>query len=207
MFPQLTTAEKISLISATAAATGTVIALFAALFATFRARRANLISSEALELAKRALSISVKSQRSDDCLVLSPVGSDQEINNLVIYFPRKLKLEPVALTAGNFKLLDVRISPALREYWDSRTPESPGTASVRSNVPVPAVISVHGHAKGVATVTLGIYDLYVQYVRSEGHSWLQVQALTLNNYALHDDDPQKLADSLLEQLEAATLGV
>jgi hypothetical protein len=197
MFPQLSTAEKISLISATAATASTIIALFA----VFRARRATQISSEALELSKRSLSIAVKSQRGDDCLILSPVGSEQEINNLLVYFPHRLGLKPVALVSGNLKLRDIQIVPALRAYWDSKTPESPGKASVRQNVPIPVVIDIHGHTKGVTTLTKGIYDLYAAYVRTEGNSALTVQALALNNYALVNDDPQTLADRLLTEME------
>jgi hypothetical protein len=206
VFPQLNIAEKIAVFSVAAGATSTVIAFFSSL----RARRATQISlealelsKEALELSKRALSIAVKSVRGDDCLILSPVGSEQEINNLTIYFPRKLGLEPIPLVSGNLKLLDVRITSALRSYWDSHTPESPGNAILRSNIPVPVVIDVHGHTRGAATVTKGIYDLYMQYVRSGGRPSLQVQALTLNNYAFHDDDPQNLADQLLEHVETA----
>jgi len=198
MWPHLSIPEKISLISATAGVAGTVIALFAA----FRSRRANQIASEALELSKRSLSIAVKSQRAEDGLVLSPAGSDQEINNLTIYFPQKIGLQPISLVSGNLKLLDVRIVPSLRAYWDSKTPESPGMASVRQNVPMPIVIDIHGHTKGAATVTKGIYDLYSGYIRSEGNSALTVQALALNNYALVNDDPQMLADQLLAQIEA-----
>lgn len=204
MFPQLNIAEKIAVISVAAGVTGTVIAFFSSL----RARRATQISlealelsKEALELSKRALSIAVKSVRGDDCLVLSAVGSEQEINNLTIYFPRKLSLEPVPLVSGNLKLFDLRITSALRSYWDSHTPESKGNIILRRNIPVPVVIDVHGHTRGTATVTKGIYDLYMQYVRSEGRSSLQVQALALNNYAFHDDDPQNLADRLLEHVE------
>jgi hypothetical protein len=198
MFPHFNTAEKISLISATTGAIGAVISMFAAL----RSRRANRIASEALDLSKRSFSISVKSERGDDCLVLSAVGSEQEINNLVIYFPHKLDLEPIALVSGNLKLLDVRIVPALRAYWDFKTPESPGKASVRLNAPVPVVVEVHGHTKGVSTLTKGIYDLYGAYVKSEGNSALKVQALALNNYAIISDDSQMLADRLLAQMES-----
>jgi hypothetical protein len=197
MWPQFNTAEKISLISATAI---TLIALFAAL----RSRRANLIASEALELSKRSFSMSVKSQRGDDCLVLSPVGSEQEINNLVLYFPHKIGLKPIALVSGNLKLWDVRISSALLSYWDSSTPAKPGRIIGRGNLSIPVVIRVQGHAKGVATVTLAIYDLYVQYVRTEQQSSLQIKALALNNYVLVNDDPQTLsdlADTLLAEME------
>lgn len=69
-------------------------------------------------------------------------------------------------------------------------------------MPVPVVIDIHGHTKGVTTLTKGIYDLYAAYVRLEGNSVLTVQALALNNYASVSDDPQALADRLMVQMEA-----
>lgn len=201
VWPHLTTPEKIALISAVAGSVSALIALFAAL----RSSRANRISLEALELAKRAFSITVKSERGEDCLVLSAVGSEQQINNLVIYFPGKLGLDSIALISGNLKLFDQRIAPALRGYWDSHTPTSKENSYARPNVPVPVVIEVHGHSKGVATVTKGIYDLYAEYIRIKGKSSLKVQALALNNYAHPNDDPQQLADQILAQIEATVL--
>lgn len=194
----LIASEKIALASAIIGGISALIAFYAA----SRSRRANKIAAEALELGKRAFSIAVKSQRENDGLLLSSVGAEQEINNLTIYFPRKFNLEPIILISGNLKLLDIQIVRALRDYWDSRTPESPGQASVRPNVPIPVVIEIHGHTKGVATITKGIYDLYSQYVLLEGISSLTVLALVLNNYALKNDDPQALANQLVSNMES-----
>lgn len=177
-------------------------ALAVSILALVNSLRSNRISKSALDMVKQTFfgerSIALKSERGQDHLLLSAAAEGQAINNITIYFPVQLGIMPIVLTPPNFKLPDEKIVAALRAYWDSKT--APGFK--RDNVPLPVVATVHGHTKGVATVTTGIYDLFATYVRTENNfSSVDINALTLNNYALATDDPQKLADKSLANVE------
>lgn len=170
--------------------------------------RANRISSRALELATQTYfaerRIALKSEHTSDRLVLSPVVAEQTVNNLTMYFPKKLGIAPIALASSDLQLFDTRVAPQLRDYWDSKTPESPGHAVVRENASIPVVVVVHGHTKGVASVTTAFYDLYAQYMRRDKQSSvIAIKGMALNNYAAGGDEPQELADRVISELEAA----
>jgi len=193
---------------------GVVVATVLGLISLFISLRANRVSAGAEELAKAAYfaerrialtSSAGKDEHGIEYLLLTPTGSDQAINNVTLFFPRKLRIPPIALAAGDLRLVHSRISVELRAYWDSRTPAKMGYGMVRPNVPLPVVAMVHGHSKGDAVVTLGIYDLYCRYIRlDDGSAHLQILSLTLNNWSLPDTDPQSEADRALAAQEAFT---
>jgi hypothetical protein len=168
--------------------------------------RSNRISSSALEMAKQAFfgerRIALKSERVSDHLLLSATVDGQTLHSITMYFPTKLGIAPFALGPPDFKLWDNKIATPVRTYWDSMT--TPG--SERANVPMPVVAVVQGYTKGVATLTIGIYDLFTRYVRPDKNSSsLSINALTIHNYAMPTDKPQKLVDSLLATIEKSVL--
>lgn len=186
-----------------AAAASAIVGLLA-LWVSLRSSRT---SASALRLAERTYfsghRLAVRSSAEEDYLLLSPEGVDQTINSIALYFPRKTEISPIALASGSLKLFHTRISSALQNYWDSRTSVVPGSAAVRANAAMPVVALIHGHTKGEASVTVGYYDLYCQYVRiDDGSSSLTIRSLALNNYGLPDDDPQETADRILREIEA-----
>ena len=201
----MSTSDRIALV-------GVAAAPFLGLLSLFFSFRANRISAAAEQLAKAAYfaerrvaltSTIGKDDRGLEHLLLAPATSDQTVNNVTLFFPRKLQIVPIALAAGNMRLTLARISPQLHTYWDSRTPPNENYGQVRQNAPVPIAVMVHGHSKGDAVVTLGLYDLYCHYVRVEeksGH--LEVLSLALNNWSLPNADPQDEADRVLAAYEA-----
>lgn len=196
----MTLSDTISIVTA---ATGLVFGVIALILAF----RANKISKEAHQLAKDAYigerRIFLKSERRPEGLLLTASGDDQTINNITLFFPKKLGISPVVLAGANLILYDLRIQANVKHYWDSHTPlPNTGFAVVRQHSPLPVVALVHGHTKGVATLTTGFYDLYSQYVRYDNSkSELTIQALAFNNYNVSGKDPQSIADRILEEFE------
>ncbi|MGH8629095.1 MAG: hypothetical protein ACREYC_28835, partial [Gammaproteobacteria bacterium] len=124
----------------------------------FMSLRANRISIAAEQLAKAAYfaerriavtSIAGKDERGLEYLLLAPAGSDQTVNNVTLFFPRKIRSAPIVLAAGDLRLFHVSISVQLRTYWDSRTPAKAGHAVVRPNVPILVAVVVHGYTKAM----------------------------------------------------------
>jgi hypothetical protein len=191
---------------------GSVAATVLGIASIIIALRANSLSAAAANLARTAYlserRVGITSAVERDAngvtsLVLSPAASDQTVNSVTLYFPSKFGVAPIPLSDGNLRLSALAMSGALTSYLDSRTPPRAGIGQVRRNAPIPVAALVHGQSKGDATVTLGIYDLYCQYVRVEdrpGH--LEVLSLTLNNWSASGADPQAEANRVLAAYEA-----
>ncbi|SRR6266536_334959 len=173
--------------------------------------RANRISRDAHQLARDAYfgerRIFLKSERGPHELLLSTSSEDQTINTVTIYFPAKLGIEPISLAASNLSLHETRVQHQLKRYWDSITPTAKrGFATVRLTAATPVVGVVHGHTKGVASITTGFYDLYSLYIRDDkGSSSVTIESLAFNNYDVSGRDPQTIANELLEKVESVLL--
>lgn len=201
------------LIALSAAMASTLVGLLA----IWVSLRANRTSAAARALAERAyaaehrlalVSSAGKDERGAEYLLLSPAGSDQTINSVTLFFPRKTEISPVVLAAGNLRLFHAQTQPWLTRYWDSRTPPIPGKALVRLSVPTPVVALLHGNSKGEVTTTVGYYDLYCQYSRlGDGSSSLTITSLALNNYGLPGDNLQEVADRILVAHESVDMAV
>jgi hypothetical protein len=192
--------EILTLAGVIASAASSVVALFLS-------ARANRIGSSAYRLAADTRTaetlIVLVSERTKDGLSISAADRQQVINNMTLFFPRALGIQPIALTAPSMILYDTGLTSAVSRYWDSRTPAVSGHAVVRQSVPVPVVIVVQGYSRGAVQLVAGMYDLYCGYIRAEdGRSQLTVQGLAFANFLAQGQDPQATADSLLQRLDA-----
>lgn len=186
----------------------TILASVTALVISFRVQR-QLLRLQSLQEKLTALQIAerrvqVKTELIDEAIHFRPFLPDQDVNTLTVHFPAALKLAPVALAAPDLDVPIVRFELAIRRFWESQTPPSPGVAKVRLTAMVPVVLEVYGHTKGVAVVTRAFYSLYSRYVRlPDGTSEHQIRGLSLNNYLTEEQNVQFALDEAFQETLAA----
>jgi hypothetical protein len=199
--------DQIQLVGVIAATILGIIALLVSLQANRTSAAAEQLAREAYFSERRIAVVStlIKSEDGSEYLSLNPAGSDQTINNVTLFFPRKIREKPYAVAAGELRLSAVVLEYALRDYWDTLTPSKADHAVVRERASIPVGVSVHGYTKGDSVVTQGIYDLYCRYIRYyDKPSHVKLLGLSLNNWTASDGDLQGEVDHLLVEYESAS---
>lgn len=192
----MTRQEKINIIISSLGAITAVLAIVISLNANHISEKAYNLSQNEYISDRRIL---LKSIKRGDYLELIPISNEQSINNLTIYFPSKFGFMPKVLTPPNFKIYNGLIDNTLKTYIDEITPNTKDHASLRPNFPLPILIVTHGYTKGTASVTVGIYDIYVSYIKTEDTSSAEIQSISLNNYMNVNINPQESIDRVFNE--------
>jgi len=181
------------------------IGLITSIIAIIVSFNSNRISNEAYKLSQNEYfsdrRILLKSIKKNGYLELIPISSEQSINNLTIFFPSKFGFQPKVLTPPNLKIYNTLIDTTLKNYIDEITPDTEDYASLRPNFPFPILIATQGYTKGTASMTFGIYDIYVSYIKVENASSVEIQSIALKNYMNINTNPQKSIDKIFNEFQ------
>jgi hypothetical protein len=197
--------EKLTLLVAAITALVALIALIVSIWAT-------KISSEARNIARHTYyderRVLLRTERNEansiGVLTFKTLDDSAQVSNMKIFFPSKLAISPIVLTPPDLTLYSTFVCPAIGEYLKQRIPApKPNQAIVDERYPIYILIAVHAYMKGVASPTLGVYNLLVQYVHQYGREpSLQLNAAVLNNYVDAVDDLQAYIDQTFNAIEA-----
>jgi len=189
--------EKVQIKISISAVIVSLIAIFISLYANSISQNAYELSLDSFNAERR---IAVRSERKEKYLSLSPLEEGQQIHSISIYFPSELGIAPLTLTPPDLNIYYAIINNSIKKHIEQQIPAKQGYALVSLNHPIPALFLIHGYSKGYASQSAGVYDLIYSISRDESEAHIELRTAVLNNFHKDVSDPQKLIDSIFQEL-------